>query len=675
MKKRILVLALFISASLPICAQVDLGKGFLKDKKSVETFTLAEYFFDNKSYLQALPFYSSLDALYGTNTYLLYKEGICQLYKSDEFDKALEHLLVVKSKNSKAANINLFLAHAYHLNERYDEAMTTLDLYDLGRGNTPENTVESARLRQNCIHAKEITAAPVDATISNLGAPINTGSSEYVPIVSADDSLMIFTYKGDRSIGGLQTEPFVSDSLGEYFEDVFFSSRYGGSWKNPEPMDSTINGFSNDACITISNDGQTLLIFKDEAGAGDIYSSKLVSDVYSEPIPLSGEVNSMAWEGSACFSPDMQSLYFASERDGGYGGRDIWVATKNADNYWGNVKNLGPNVNTLYNEDSPYLHANGVTMFFSSEGHNSMGGYDVFRTKLTPIDSTFSSFSAAINLGYPINSPGDEKYFILATDGKHGYYSSGKKGGMGQQDIYNIASNFDVDNVNVMLLSGLVTMDGKKVYSNINIKDDEGKLRNLNISSKSSTGKYSTTLALGHKYSVSFAIAGSDPQIRFIDAAPAEQMVMNTINISFYSKAYLDSLRADSIARNVVVVVVDKKPDVVYPTGNSGDYNDALRIYGDATSPGLVFRVQIGAYNIPQNYKADRLKRLGFFRKNKLEDQITRITISEFLTLNKAEKFRQEVIAAGQSDAFVTGEKDGTRYLIGELFTLRFFQN
>lgn len=91
-----------------------------------------------------------------------------------------------------------------------------------------------------------------------------------------------------------------------------------------------------------------------------------------------------------------------------------------------------------------------------------MGGYDVFRTKLTPIDSTFSSFSAAINLGYPINSPGDEKYFILATDGKHGYYSSGKKGGMGQQDIYNIASNFDVDNVNVMLLSGLVTMDGKK---------------------------------------------------------------------------------------------------------------------------------------------------------------------------------------------------------------------
>lgn len=114
---------------------------------------------------------------------------------------------------------------------------------------------------------------------------------------------------------------------------------------------------------------------------------------------------------------------------------------------------------------------------------------------------------------------------------------------------------------------------------------------------------------------MSFAIAGSDPQIRFIDAAPAEQMVMNTINISFYSKAYLDSLRADSIARNVVVVVVDKKPDVVYPTGNSGDYNDALRIYGDATSPGLVFRVQIGAYNIPQNYKADRLKRLGFSGK------------------------------------------------------------
>ena len=113
-------------------------------------------------------------------------------------------------------------------------------------------------------------------------------------------------------------------------------------------------------------------------------------------------------------------MYFASERPGGYGGRDIWMATLKDDGTWGNVRNMGPKVNTEENEDAPFLHPNGLILMYSSEGHNSMGGYDIFQTELTPKDSMWSEPGEPVNLGYPVNTPGDDKYFVLGLDGKHG---------------------------------------------------------------------------------------------------------------------------------------------------------------------------------------------------------------------------------------------------------------
>ncbi|HET6990749.1 MAG TPA: hypothetical protein VFJ43_05470, partial [Bacteroidia bacterium] len=305
MKKLIILLAFIFTGFLQIQAQADLGNGFKKDKKSIKVLAQAEYFFEGQSYLQALPLYRSLDSLYGTSSYLIYKTGICLLYKSDEIDKALEYLLIVKSKNPKAADIDLYLARAYHLNERYDEAIASLDAYDKLKGNTPDKMAESAQLREYCMNAKELTAHPVNAKIKNIGPPVNTSASEYVPVISTDDSVMLFTYRGEKSIGGLQSYPGVPDSSGIYFEDVVFTSRVDTAWREPEAMDSTINGNGHDACIGISNDGQTLLIYKDAAGGGDIYVSTMQGFYWSPPVPLKGEVNSMAWEGSACFSPDM----------------------------------------------------------------------------------------------------------------------------------------------------------------------------------------------------------------------------------------------------------------------------------------------------------------------------------------------------------------------------------
>ncbi|MDQ3112002.1 MAG: hypothetical protein M3R17_19125 [Bacteroidota bacterium] len=675
MKKYLLLLIFILTGFSSITAQADLGKGFKKDKASVLTLAKAEEYYENQAYLQALPFYRSLETKYGTNSYLLYKIGICLLYKSDETNKALEYLTTVKTQNPKAANIDLYLARAYHLNERYDEAIGELDLFDLGKDNDPDRQAESLRLRQYCINAKELTANPVKAVITNIGAPVNTENSEYVPVISTDDSVMVFTYRGESSIGGLQSYPGVPDSSGFYFEDVVFTSRDGAKWLIPEAMDSTINGWGHDACIGISNDGQTLLIYKDEAGNGDLYVSTMQGFYWSAPVPLKGEINSSSWEGSATFSADMRTIYFASERAGGYGGRDIWIATMSADSTWGRVKNLGPKINTALNEDAPFLHPNGVTLLFSSEGHNSIGGYDVFKTILTPVDSTFSEASPPVNLGYPINTPGDDKYFVLATDGNHGYYSSGKSGGFGQQDIYVVESDFDLNNVNVMLFNGTVTLNDKPTGANIIVKDAGGKLRTLDLYSKSYTGKYAVTLPLGHKYIVTYTVDGALPQTRVIDSLQSNEMVTRSFDIQFYTKNFADSARtADSLV--TVKQTISDSIRNLHPTPGitNGDYNDAMKFYGNAKAPGLLYHVQVAAYNFPKNYSATHLKKFGKLEKQLLDDKITRFTLGTFETLAAAEAYRQEIIAAGQTDAFVTAERNGKRYLVKELFDLRFFQ-
>ena len=693
MKKfALFILLIFAGISLVHSQDINLGKGYKKDKTAQAKFGQAELFYEEGSYLQALPLYRTLQPKYGTNQYLEYKIGICLLYKSDETDSALVYLLKIKTENPKAADIDLYVARAYHLNGRYDEALASLDEYDKQKDNSPAKIAEANHLREYCNNAKDLTAHPIEAQIKNLGAPVNTENSEYVPVISTDDSVMLFTYRGVRSTGGLQSYPGTPDSAGAYFEDVFYTSRQGNGWLQPEPLDSTINGNGHDACIGISNDGQTLLIYKDEAGNGDIYVSHLDGFYWSTPVPLKGDVNSMDWEGSATFSADMHTIYFASERPGGYGGRDIWMATLVGDSTWTNVKNLGPKVNTQYNEDAPFLHPNGVTLMFSSEGHNSMGGYDIFRTDLTPIDSTFSQASDAVNIGYPINTPGDDKYFVLATDGKHGYYSSGKSGGLGQQDIYEVDANFELKNVNVLLVTGIVTLDVKQVQAEINIKDKQGKLRNIDFYSKEYTGRYTVTLTQDHGYDLTYILDGQANQTRTIEQSASDQMQTRIFDIQFFSRKYQDSLhRADSLTKLTVAKTDSLRPNIssridtsmfkTFPLDsmtmkmlNPWDYGLVLSKYGNAKAPGLVFKVQIAAYNFPLNYRYDRLAPLGSIETQLLDDKITRFTMGRFETLNEAEAYRQKIIAAGQTDAFVTAELQGRRYTIRDLVLRHFFQ-
>ena len=182
-------------------------------------------------------------------------------------------------------------------------------------------------------------------------------------------------------------------------------------WLEPKPIES-INTESHDACIALSIDGQTLFMYNNsEENGGDIYYSRLDGDEWGVPVPLPGEVNTKYWEGHMTISSDEKVMYFSSDRPGGLGGRDIYKAEKLANGEWGNVTNLGPTINTSKNEDAPYLHLDKRTLYFSSEGFNSMGGYDVFYSE---IDN--GEWTEPINMGCPINTTENDKFYVYMDE-------------------------------------------------------------------------------------------------------------------------------------------------------------------------------------------------------------------------------------------------------------------
>jgi len=687
----------FVSAiflALGLSAQnLDLGKGFSKDKKSQEELALADQLFEEGSYLFALDHYRPLEQQYGESAYLKYKIGVCLLYKSDEIDQALDYLLKVKEKNAKAADIDFYLARAYHLNERYDEALASLALYEKNKKATPSNKQLAPRYATYCTNAKELVQVPIDVKISNLGTPLNSEASEYVPVITSDESTMLFTYVGPESRGGLQRLPGEPDPAGSYYEDIYFTQKRSGQWLRPIALDTTINSIGHDACIAISNDGQTLIVFKNsEEDLGDIYFSKLDGERWSTPVRIEGEVNTPAWEGSASLTADEEIMYFASEREGGYGGRDIYTARRMPDGRWGDVKNLGDIINTPYDDDAPFIHPNGVTLIFSSQGHKSMGGYDIFRTDL----DINNMWSTPVNIGYPINTPGDDKYFVLSTDGKRGYYSSGKAGGLGQQDLYLAEVNIDLKEANVIMVSGAIFYDEQPAQAKIYLRSDGKILDAYATQSNASTGKFLVNLSVGKVYDMIFELNGQR-EMRTLDAMRTTLGMLNeNFDIRFYSdgfkaaKAARENFLRDSTRRadSLALAAVNPKRNNLAQTEtvtttstttmlggmSADDYNSTLSKYGTVRLEGLEFTVQVAAYRNAGNFRYSHLESVGSVNKQELGDGVTRFVIGKFYTLNDAEKIRQMIHAKGNNDAFVTAMYQGRRMLLKDLSAQNFFQ-
>jgi hypothetical protein len=219
---------------------------------------------------------------------------------------------------------------------------------------------------------------------------------------------------------------------GQFYEDILISERKAdNTWTMARPISPYINTPTNEASISVSADGNTLFLYRDDGG-GNIYSSSTQNGEWMAPVPLGSDINTRSWETHACLTADGNTLYFVSDRPGGYGGRDIYRCVRLGNGQWSKALNLGPTINTENDEDSPFIHPDQRTLFFSSTGHKSMGGFDIFFTSL--IDST--NWAEPINIGYPINTPDDDIFYNTSPDGKRAYFSSVRPGGFGEKDIY-----------------------------------------------------------------------------------------------------------------------------------------------------------------------------------------------------------------------------------------------
>lgn len=269
----------------------------------------------------------------------------------------------------------------------------------------------------------------VKTTIISVGSAINTPFDDYAPIISADGEMMIFTsrrptYKEDIALNV------------QGMENVYVSyyNIYTWKWSEAKMLGPNINQTGkNNSAIALSNDGQRMLLYRGDPD-GNIYQSDLEGEEWSVPVKMPEPINSGKHESSASFSPDGRTIYVVSNRKGGQGGMDLWLCQQDNLGWGKKAVNLGPIVNTTLNEEGVFIHPDGKTLFFSSKGHNSKGGYDIFKSVLED-----EKWSTPVSLGDFLNTTDDDLFFNLTANGKTGYYSSVRAGGQGMKDIYEIS--------------------------------------------------------------------------------------------------------------------------------------------------------------------------------------------------------------------------------------------
>ncbi|MBL4578440.1 MAG: PD40 domain-containing protein, partial [Flavobacteriales bacterium] len=384
----------------------------------------AEWFMGALDYNRALPIYVKLDIRYPGVPEYKFLAGICYLHKYDEQEKAIPYFEKAYKQKPDMKDIEYALGKAYFVNYRFEEAIKHLKLSQVEKATSAMFIDEVAILIQNSKNGIKLMEEYDESwyKLKNMGAPVNTKFDEYVPLVSVDESSIIYTYKGKRSMGGMRNMYGEPDPEGEYFEDIFSSTKAGDDWLDPDAVGGLLNSSWHDAAIAASIDGQRLFVYKDLKG-GDIYVTKLKRKNWAEPVRLEGDINTKHWEGHASIAVDGKTIYFSSDRPGGFGGKDLYKASLKDGDQWGDVENLGDNVNTEFDDDAPFIHANGELLYFSSKGHNSMGGYDVFFSKLEK-----KKWGKPSNIGHPVNTPNDDLYYVVTPSGKKAYFSSARKG-------------------------------------------------------------------------------------------------------------------------------------------------------------------------------------------------------------------------------------------------------
>jgi tetratricopeptide (TPR) repeat protein len=407
---------------------INLSMAQLSSLHDQQLWIKADDKFEYGDYMNALKLYEQLNHIDSTNEEIHFKIAVCNFSIRQYRKQSIYYFNKVTALHFPETNY--YLGRLSLLNKEYQKAITYFTEYKNTTGELEHTIKEIDDLVNKCKTAISFEENKNDSIrIINLGSTINTAYSEYAPLIAAEEDFLLFTTRRASKV-----HP-IKDPFGEYFEDIYISKKAGDNWQTPTMLDTAINTYLHDACTGLSADGKKLLIYRTspDLKSGDIYESNFDSTKFGFPFIITSNVNSKKYtETSACFSPDNNTIFFSSDRPGGFGGKDIYFMKKLANGNWGIPFNLGPSINTEYNEDAPFVHPLNNTLFFSSEGHKNMGGYDIFKSNF----DEGGTFTEPENLGCPVNTSDDDLFFVLNATGSTGYFSSEREGGFGSQDIY-----------------------------------------------------------------------------------------------------------------------------------------------------------------------------------------------------------------------------------------------
>lgn len=391
-----------------------------------DIFNDAEYWLADESYIDALGEYQKLYTRgYDNNSNINYRIGICYLNIAGEKSKAIPYLekatenLTPRYKEGifKEAEAPydswLYLGNAYRIDNQLEKSVEAYNKYK-ALIDDDEESIGYADKQIMAINKAQIAMeSPAFHIREHLGEIINTGTADYNPVVTYDE----------------QTIAYMT-SL-KFYEAVNISRKENGVWTAPRQITAELEPEGKLYVNSISRDGETLYLNIEDNFNSDILVSAFDGERWSKARPLNKFINTKFWESHASISADGEYLYFTSNRKEGQGGMDIWVS-RNGSEGWGEPRNLGPGINTSLNEDHPFLSEDGKVLYFASQGHDNMGGYDIFHSERL----ADGSWAEPVNLGYPINTTDDDMFFLPLGNGKYGYQALFAEGNIGSRDIY-----------------------------------------------------------------------------------------------------------------------------------------------------------------------------------------------------------------------------------------------
>ena len=620
-------------------------------------------------YQMALPEYLAANTYNSNNAALNYKIGVCYIF-STEKKKAITFLeKAYKLDPNISIDIKYVMGMAYQRNGMYKEA---INYYNEFKNSNYKNELKKLKINENmfnvdarimeCETAEKLMAHPTRVFIDNLGPNINSKYSDYAPVISTDETMMIFTSRREGSVGG-------KIENGQYFEDLYISYNEGGDKWSPSTNMKTINTEEHDASIGLSPDGSILYTFKGTPD-GNLYESKLKGDSWSKPKPLNKNINTKYHETSISTSSDCKVIYFVSERPKdefgtpSKGGKDIYKSERNENGEWGPARNIGAPINTKYEEEGVFIHPDNRTMYFSSNREGSIGGYDIFYSEM----DDEGNWGEPVNIGIPINTPEDDVFFIVAGNGRFAYMSSEREGGVGMQDIWRItflgpekpmttgtednliaSSNtliqtavkqetVEVKKVRLTIMKGTITdaETGNPLESAIEIVDLEKDEVYATLSSNASTGKYLISLPSGKNYGITARTEGYLFHSENVDvpAATSYQEIIKDIklkpinvgatiilsNIFFdYNKATLRDISKAELDNLVRLLTVDY-PKMVIEIGGHTDNKGSLE-YNTTLSTNRAKAVV--DYLIKHGVAKERLSYKGYAYQNPIDTNDT----------------------------------------------------